>query len=321
MLDDEDLIEFHIEESDAEEKLRKREMERRRDILRVAAGLLSLGVLASLCFVLLSLINDTWATPMGVVVILVAVFFGAACIVINNAARRADIAAARTEARIANHLKKITEAMDSRLRPLVTPLINFDMLISTAAEAIRQVRVCDKEISPQGKTVFYIGSIGAGAGEGIQHADANEGSAIVKYQAEQTLLIKEKISVVRIINMINATTVPTRGEDFQERYVRWVKHQLQLIHDNPEYHLYHCKRAPRWGAATSWMFAGPAAFQIVGDGFAGTRFLGDEVVENIRKSTLTYLDSGKNRRVQWKAEKVEEYLKQIEATSNVKVKG
>ena len=304
---------FFRDEEALEKKLQHREAEFRRQGVKTAAIVLLVIAIVGGSYLVVSRLEESWVGPLGAVVAFAAIFFTCCTRIVIESARRAQHSIRKLENVSQEHLGEIKEIIDSRFRPRVEPLNSTKELAAESARWLRAVRKDDENVS--GVKIVYIGSLGLGSRDGSAPIESSgapgERNAFTDYVAEQTLLTKDKIRQERHICLIEPKAFAKRGSAFQSSYLAWTTHQVQLLQDNSEYWLFHRPRAPRWGASTSWMFAGPAVLQIVGDGVAGTLILGDAVVNNVKDAIFRYLDDGHNAPIRYTSQDLEQYRKEL----------
>lgn len=306
-----DRKEFFREESALDRELHARDTKIRRRAVDTAGIVLLVLVSIGGPYILLTHIDKAWAGPLGFAVLITVLFYIGGLVSIRACAQRAERSIDRLESITEEHLGEIKDTVTARIRPRVEPLSNTEDLAEEGARYVREVR---RDETYRKNGIVYVGSLGLGSRTSLAsaegHGTSGEDNACADYIAEQTLLTKDRIRQERHICLIEPDAFSKRGSRFRHSYLSWTTRQVQLLQDNPEYYLFNRPRAPRWGASTSWMFAGPAGLQIVGDGVAGTLILGDTVVNNVKAAILNYLEDGKSP-VRYSSEQLEEYRQEL----------
>jgi hypothetical protein len=114
----------------------------------------------------------------------------------------------------------------------------------------------------------------------------NDGDTpVARYRSAMARLSNGAINATRYISLLEPDDYQRRGEKTRAEYVKWIEKQITLVERNPQYVLYNCPRAPTWGSSRSSIFTAKALLDIVGNGESGILIRGEQVAQDLTKST------------------------------------
>lgn len=178
------------------------------------------------------------------------------------------------------HHNKLTTWIVEHLTPTIISLDNQNKVL---AQASSMITAAISEPNETEQYVIFSGSAALYQDPEDQEADAD--TPLSQYRTAMARIASNAISAVRYISLLEPSDYKRRGPGTRADYVKWIEKQITLIERDPHYYLYNCPRAPSWGSSRSSIFTARALLDIVGNGESGILIRGEQVAQDLAKST------------------------------------
>ena len=186
-----------------------------------------------------------------------------------------------------DHHLKLTTWIVEHLTPTIISLDNQNKVL---AQASGMINAAISEPNEPEQYVVFIGSAALYQDTDDQEADGD--TPLSQYRTALARLASNAIHAVRYISLLEPSDYKRRGPGTRADYVKWIEKQITLVERNPHYFLYNCPRAPSWGSSRSSVFTVRALLDIVGNGESGILIRGEQVAQDLAKSTKDLLKRG-----------------------------
>jgi len=206
---------------------------------------------------------------------------------------------------------ELKEWIIDRLNPAIISLEGRDKVLGQAASIIQDA----SDEKTQGyRYVVYFGS-----GELNKEPAATEdrNSPLNDYRSAIAQLGNKGVRLTRYISLLEPSDQRLRWPNRQDEYKSWITKQIVLLEQNPGYELFDCPRAPSWGSTRSSIITARALLDVVGNGQSGVLIRGDEVAQDMLKSSREILKTAHVPPLLRDAQSLRTYLQRLDSWSAI----
>lgn len=185
------------------------------------------------------------------------------------------------------------------------------------------LEISQSKSGDQGKyLVHYFGTANVSpSGDRKAVAAASSENALMpddRYANAIRLLQENGIAIKRYVRLFEDPSFKRRQPLIREKYLKWIKGQVDLINGNANYVLIDARRAPRFQALRNFVITPDTYIDILGDGDHGYRIKGQSFASDQLGSALSYLIEGdaslrKEYRQSNRNSTLQDHLNQLEA--------
>lgn len=205
------------------------------------------------------------------------------------------------------HATELREWIIARLNPAILSLEGRDDVLGQAASIIQDA----SDEGTQGyRYVVYFGSAELNK-EPAATEDRN--SPLNDYLSAIAQLGNKGVRVTRYISLLEPSDQRLRWPNRQDEYKSWINKQIVLLEQNSGYELFDCPRAPSWGSTRSSIITARALLDVVGNGQSGVLIRGDEVAQDMLKSSREILKTAHVPALLRNAQSLRIYLQRLDS--------
>ena len=183
----------------------------------------------------------------------------------------------------AKHSEAVTEIIKSQLSPTIHLHDGLDAVTKRIADMIDEVAQFDRS----DRIMEFFGAASLAAPEDDLVTTNGDGNGKRLSQRYEEAISAAKTGHVELKRYISLFTEEKQLKDrslpVQERYVAWLKHQMQLLDDYSKYEVAHVVRAPNWGSNMARIITKKHVMEITGNGKAAIVITDKHIAERVRQ--------------------------------------